>query len=125
MEKVTGIGGVFIKAIDPEALANWYKENLGIDFMEGNYAMFKWINEKPDDPNETVFSFFKESSDYFDPSESKFMINFRVKDLKSLLSSLKEKGIWVAEKTGDYEYGSFGWTMDPEGNKIELWQPKD
>ena len=125
MENVNGIGGVFIKVKDPDGLANWYKENLGINFMEGNYAAFPWINEKPETPGTTVFSFFKESSDYFSPSQSKIMINFRVKDLQALLLSLKEKGIWVAEKTEDLDYGSFGWTMDPEGNKIELWQPKD
>ena len=125
MENVTGIGGVFIKAKDATALAAWYKENLGINFFEGNYTAFRWNNENPAVPGTTVFSFFKEDSSYFSPSESKFMINFRVKDLKALLSSLKEKGIWVADKTEDYEYGSFGWTMDPEGNKIELWQPID
>ncbi|SFP61314.1 VOC family protein [Parafilimonas terrae] len=93
MENVTGIGGVFIKAKDPESLAKWYKGNLGIDFMEGNYAAFPWINEKPDNPGTTVFSFFEESSEYFSPSQSQFMINFRVKDLQALLQSLKEKGI--------------------------------
>lgn len=125
MENVTSIGGVFIKAQDPDGLAKWYQENLGINFMEGNYAAFPWTNEQPDNPGTTVFSFFKESSDYFSPSKSRFMINFRVRDLHTLLQSLKEKGVWVEDKTEAYDYGIFGWTMDPEGNKIELWQPKD
>ncbi len=119
MKNVTGIGGVFIKAKNPETLAKWYAENLGIDFGKGNYVAFE-----EDMPGTTVFSFFKQSSDYFAPSGSNFMINFRVKDLDALLETLKQKGIWVADKSEQYEYGSFGWTMDPEGNKIELWQPK-
>ena len=125
MKNVTGIGGVFIKAKDPETLTKWYAENLGIDFSEGNYVAFRWLNDKADAPGTTVFSFFKESTDYFDPSESNYMINFRVKNLHALLKALKQKGIWVADKTEYYEYGSFGWTMDPEGNKIELWEPND
>lgn len=120
MKNVTGIGGVFIKAKDPATLAKWYAENLGVDFAEGNYVTFE-----ENMPGTTVFSFFKQSSDYFAPSESSFMINFRVKNLDALLETLKQKGIWVADKLDQHEYGSFGWTMDPEGNKIELWQPND
>ena len=126
MKNVVGIGGVFINAKDPEALAKWYEENLGVDFSQGSYTTFKWINENnPDLPGNTVFSFFKEDSDYFEPSESKFMINFRVKNLHLLLFTLKHNGVWVSDKTEYYDYGSFGWIMDPEGNKIELWEPKD
>lgn len=125
MENVTGIGGIFIKAKNPAALAKWYKENLGIDFTEDNYVTFKWINSGANVPGHTVFSFFKETSDYFSPSESSFMINFRVKNLHLLLITLKHNGVWIADKTEYYEYGSFGWAMDPEGNKIELWEPKD
>ena len=126
MDKVTGIGGVFMKARDPKALARWYQENLGIDFGENLYMTFKWTNENnPAVPGNTVFSFFKEDSDYFDPSESKFMLNLRVKNLHLLLFELKHNGVWVSDKTEYYDYGSFGWIMDPEGNKIELWEPKD
>lgn len=125
MENVTGIGGVFIKAKNPAALAKWYKENLGIDFTEENYVTFKWINPGANISGHTIFSFFKETSDYFSPSESNFMINFRVKNLHLLLITLKHNGVWIADKTEYYEYGSFGWAMDPEGNKIELWEPKD
>ena len=126
MDKVTGIGGVFIKAKDPKALAKWYQENLGVGFGESSYITFQWTNEhNPSVPGNTAFSFFKEDSDYFNPSESKFMLNFRVKNLHLLLFELKHNGVWVSEKTEYYDYGSFGWIMDPEGNKIELWEPKD
>ncbi|MEO8712231.1 MAG: VOC family protein [Parafilimonas sp.] len=125
MENVTGIGGIFIKAKNPKALAKWYKENLGIDFENNYNATFKWINENPDVPGHTVFSLFKNESDYFDPSESKFMLNFRVTNLHMLLFTLKHNGVWVSDKIQYYDYGSFGWIMDPEGNKIELWEPKD
>lgn len=125
MEKITGIGGIFIKAKNPKALAKWYKENLGIDFTNDYYATFKWINKNPEAPGRTVLSFIKEDSDYFDPSEKKFMINFCVKDLHMLLFTLKHNGVWVSDKIEYYDYGSFGWIMDPEGNKIELWEPKN
>jgi len=89
MDKVTGIGGVFIKAKDPKALAKWYQENLGVEFGENSYITFQWTNEhNPSVPGNTVFSFFKEDSDYFNPSESKFMLNFRVKNLHLLLFEL-------------------------------------
>ncbi|MBS1746587.1 MAG: VOC family protein [Bacteroidetes bacterium] len=123
---VTGIGGIFIKAKDPTALANWYKENLGIDFTKENYIRFKWINvHHKEEPGNTVLSFFNEDSDFFNPSESRFMISFRVKNLHLLLFNLKHNGVWVSEQTRYYDHGSFGWIMDPEGNKIELWEPKD
>lgn len=126
MEKVTGIGGIFLKAKDPKALAKWYTENLGVDFGENTYVTFKWINENSNvSPGHTVFSFFKEDTDYFSPSKSGCMLNFRVKNLHQLLVTLKTKGVWVADDTQYYDYGSFGWIMDPEGNKIELWEPKD
>ncbi len=126
MYKITGIGGVFIKAKDPKALTVWYKENLGIDFGENLYVTFKWMNENnPSVPGNTVLSFFKEDSDYFEPSKNNCMLNFRVKNLHLLLFTLKQNGVWVADKTQYYDYGSFGWIMDPEGNKIELWEPND
>lgn len=126
MNKVTGIGGIFIKAKDPTTLAAWYRDNLGIDFGENTYANFEWINEPDNDtPVITVISFFKEESEHFDPSKSNCMINLRVKDLHTLLRELIHKGVNVIDKTEYYSYGSFGWIMDPEGNKIELWEPKN
>ena len=125
MYKVTGIGGVFIKAKDPKKLAAWYRDNLGIEFNNDNYISFKWVNENILVHGSTIFSFFDQDSDYFDPSKSKCMINFRVKNLHALLHELNVKGVDVVDKTEYYSYGSFGWIMDPEGNKIELWEPKD
>ncbi len=124
MERVTGIGGVFLKAKDAPALAAWYEKHLGVPFAKGLYVDYISPNpDQPDVPVHTVFSFFKQESDYFSPSASPFMINFRVKDLHGLLAELRKEGVWVAEKTQDEGYGKFGWIMDPEGNKIELWEP--
>lgn len=125
MNKVTGIGGIFIKAKNPKVLAAWYRDNLGIDFNSNTYVNIKWINEhNAAVPGGTIFSFFKDDSDYFMPSKNKYMLNFRVKDLHALLRELNHKGVNVIDKTEYYSYGSFGWIMDPEGNKIELWEPK-
>ena len=120
MEKVTGIGGVFFKAKDPKALAAWYEKHLGLAFGGQAYMSFTWKGNE-----QTTFSFFKQDSAYFSPSESPFMINFRVKDLDALLAELRAAGVWVDEKTDSADYGKFGWIMDPEGNKIELWEPVD
>jgi predicted enzyme related to lactoylglutathione lyase len=126
MGKVTGIGGVFIKAKDAKALAAWYEKHLGIAFGENSYISFQWINENnPAVPGSTVFSFFKEDSKYFDPSSSPFMINFRVKDLGLLMEKLKQEGVPMVGEMMEESYGKFGWIMDPEGNKIELWEPVD
>ena len=127
MQRVTGIGGVFIKAKDVKALAAWYDKHLGFSFGENSYVSFRWVNENnPAVPGSTVFSFFKKESKYFDPSASPFMINLRVKDLVALLETLKGEGVEiVGEMTEEGGYGKFGWIMDPEGNKIELWEPVD
>jgi predicted enzyme related to lactoylglutathione lyase len=126
MKRVTGIGDVFIKAKDPKALAAWYDRHLGFSFGENLYVNFKWVNENnPAVPGNTVFSFFKQESDYFDPSTSPVMINFRVKDLETLMEILKKEEVEIVGKISEEEYGKFGWIMDPEGNKIELWEPVD
>ena len=126
MNKVTGIGGIFIKAKNPKTLAAWYRDNLGIDFGENTYANFEWNNGHDNDAaGPTVISFFKEESEYFNPSKNSCMINLRVKDLHTLLRELIHKGVNVIDKTEYYSYGSFGWIIDPEGNKIELWEPKN
>jgi predicted enzyme related to lactoylglutathione lyase len=126
MQKVTGIGGVFFKARDPKAMTSWYQEHLGIRFGDNLYIDFRWINENnPGSTGHTVFSFFSEDTPYFSPSDKPVMINFRVKNLDALLAALKKAGVWVDEKTDTYAYGKFGWCMDPEGNKIELWEPVD
>src|SRR5688500_14034094 len=126
MEKVTGIGGLFIKAKDIKSLCAWYQKYLGIEFGNNTYIDFKWVNKNnravPGHPDS---SFVKQDSDYFNPSEKPFMINFRVHNLVQLLSELKKEGVQITGSVEVFEYGKFGWIMDPEGNKIELWEPID
>jgi predicted enzyme related to lactoylglutathione lyase len=126
MIKVTGIGGVFIKAKDVKALAAWYEKHLGIEFGNNSYVSFKWENKNnPEVPGSTAFSFFKEDSTYFAPSDKPAMLNFRVKDLQALLTELEQAGVKIVGEMEEFEYGKFGWIMDPEENKIELWEPLD
>lgn len=126
MNKVTGIGGIFIKAKNPKELAAWYEKHLGIEFGGNTWINFEWINKNnPSAPGSTVFSFFEDGSKYFEPSDKKCMLNFRVKNLNELLNELRKDNVWVDEKTQEHEYGKFGWIMDPEGNKIELWEPAE
>lgn len=126
MKRVTGIGGIFFKARDPDALRAWYRKHLGIDVQEWGGAAFTWTDEsgKPT-AGTTIWSVGGDGDDPFAPSTSSFMINYRVADLHSLLQALRSEGCNVLEKTDDSEYGKFGWVMDPEGNKVELWQPPD
>ena len=124
MQKVTGIGGGFFKASDAKRLMEWYDEHLGIQFQHG-FFQFKWADEGEKATGSTTFSIFKEDSAHFSPSEKPFMINFRVADLRALLAELQEKGVTIIGDMQEYEYGRFGWIVDPEGNKIELWEPID
>ncbi len=124
MERVIGLGGPFLKAKDPKAMAAWYEKHMGIAFNGSTYTVFQFSNE--DGSKKTgynVFSFFKEDSDYFAPSQKPVMLNFIVKDLFALLKVLKEEGVEIVGEPMDEEYGKFGWVLDPEGNKIELWEP--
>lgn len=124
MKKVTGIGGVFFKAEDPKKLTDWYSENLGIQKSEHGAIVFEWANaENPNEKGQTVFSLFKKDTGYFGKKKTDFMMNFRVENLEELLKDLRSRGIEVEEKTEEYEYGKFGWIIDPEGNRIELWEP--
>jgi catechol 2,3-dioxygenase-like lactoylglutathione lyase family enzyme len=126
MQRVTGIGGVFIKAADPKAMAAWYDKHLGLSFGENLYMTFTWVNvHHPIVPGATVFSFFEKGSKYFDPATGPFMINFRVKDLRILLDKLRQEDVEVVGDVQEEEYGKFAWILDPEGNKIELWEPAD
>lgn len=120
-KRVTGIGGVFFKARDPKALLEWYKMHLGIDTNAYGW-MFKWEDDKLPAPM-TQLGVFEEDTDYFDPSGNAWMINFRVEDLDGLLEVLRSEGVKVIGEPQEYDYGKFGWIQDPEGNKIELWQP--
>jgi predicted enzyme related to lactoylglutathione lyase len=117
MRRVTGIGGIFFKARNPAALHAWYREHLGIDVQPWGGAAFTWGHAG----GTTIWSVG--DGDTFAPSASSFMINYRVDDLHALLAALRAEGCQVLDKTDDSDYGKFGWVIDPEGNKVELWQP--
>lgn len=124
MKRVTGIGGIFFKAKDAPALQAWYKRHLGIDVQEWGGAAFNWADEKGTPVGgTTAWSIGPQDDDRFAPSKAPFMVNYRVDDLHALVAALKAEGCNVLEKVDDSEYGKFGWVFDPEGNKIELWQP--
>ncbi len=122
MKKVTGIGGVFFRAENPAELAAWYEKHLGIEFGGKVYADFQFQEREK---GWTAFSLFDADTKYFEPSAKQFMINLRVENLDELLKVLREEGVHVFDETEDGDYGKFGWILDPEGNKIELWQPID
>jgi predicted enzyme related to lactoylglutathione lyase len=124
MKRVTGIGGIFFHAKDPVALRAWYQRHLGIALEPWGGAVFSWADEagKPSGGT-TVWSIGSADSDHFAPGTASFMINYRVDDLDALLQALRDEGCQVLENTDDGEYGKFGWVVDPEGNKVELWQP--
>jgi predicted enzyme related to lactoylglutathione lyase len=124
MRRVTGIGGIFFKAKDPGALGAWYKQHLGIDVQSWGGAAFDWTDEdgKPVGGT-TAWQLNGPDSTHFAPSSAPFMVNYRVADLHGLLASLREEGCQVLDKVDDSEYGKFGWVIDPEGNKVELWEP--
>ena len=124
MTRVTGIGGIFFHAKDPVALRAWYKEHLGIDVQDWGGTAFVWADAEGHPANgSTIWSIGAADGDHFAPSTSSFMINYRVADLDALLQALRDEGCDVLEETSDSEYGKFGWVVDPEGNKAELWQP--
>ncbi|GMU45080.1 MAG: VOC family protein [Xanthomonadales bacterium] len=126
MQRVTGIGGIFIKARDPETLKTWYRRHLGIDIQDWGGASFRWHTpERPEPEGVTVWSIFPADSRYFDPSPAPFMVNYRVDDLDAVLTALRAEGCEVDEKVESSEFGRFGWVMDPERNRIELWQPPE
>ena len=118
MERVTGIGGVFFRARDPQALARWHTEHLGID--AGLESERIWHQEC----GPTVWAPFSEDTDYFGSPDHQAMVNFRVRDLDAMLAQLRDAGAVVDERGEDYEYGRFAWTSDPEGNRFELWEAK-
>lgn len=125
-ERVTGVGGVFFKARDPKALSAWYREKLGIAVKsEGTWGLFHWRErEGPERVGTTVWSLFRLESEYFAPSRAPFMVNYRVRDLDRMLAQLRALGVSVEPKVAEEFNGKFAWVVDPEGNKIELWEPK-
>lgn len=121
--RVTGIGGVFFKAANPKELVAWYGKHLG--FKTDDYGSTFWWNDKYGNDCSTQWSPFKDDTTYFQPSEKQFMQNFRVANLEVLLRNLAEEGVTIVGEMETYDYGKFGWIIDPEGNKIELWEPID
>jgi predicted enzyme related to lactoylglutathione lyase len=127
MKRVTGLGGVFFKTTDPKKTKEWYGKHLGLPIDEYGVS-FKWIdlnNKDAKEPAVTAWSPFAADTKYFQPSEKPFMFNYRVENLVELLKVLKEEGVQIVGEVEEYPYGKFGWIMDPDGNKIELWEPKD
>ena len=124
MKRVTGIGGIFFKAKDAPALQAWYKRHLGIDVQEWGGAAFIWVDaEGKPAGGTTIWSIGPQDGDQFAPSDASFMINYRVEDRSAVVAALKAEGCNVLDKIDDSEYGKFAWVIDPEGNKVELWQP--
>ena len=127
MKRATGIGGLFFKTNDVNALKEWYGKHLGFDITQWGCS-FRWKDlDRPDAkvPARTEWSPFKADTTYFQPSEKPFMFNYRVENLVALLAALKEEGVQIVGEMEEFPYGKFGWIMDCEGNKIELWEPKD
>ncbi|HEX2569935.1 MAG TPA: VOC family protein [Polyangia bacterium] len=123
-ERVTGIGGIFFKAKDADKLRAWYKEHLGVPVEEYGGAMFPWRDkDRPDEEGMTIWSIASQDTRYYEPSQSSFMINYRVRDLKALLAQLRAEGVEPVGDMEESEYGRFAWLLDPEGNKVELWEP--
>jgi predicted enzyme related to lactoylglutathione lyase len=124
MKRVTGIGGIFFSARDPATLRAWYQQHLGIDVQEWGGAAFTWADvEGRPTPGTTIWTIGDAKDNHYAPSTASFMVNYRVADLHALVAALKSEGCNVLEKIDESEYGKFAWVMDPEGNKVELWQP--
>ena len=122
---VVGIGGVFFKSENPAEIKKWYQENLGIQTDEYG-SMFESRNiDRPEEINYLQWSPFSKDTEYFNPSEKGFMINYRVRGIEELVKALREKGVTVVDEIEEYEYGKFVHILDPEGNKLELWEPVD
>ena len=134
--RVTGIGGVFIRARDPEKLGAWYSRHLGIDQEEApGMHVFRWQYQTDENfvprstqpehraAGSTTWALFPEDTPYFGDRSNRAMINFRVEDLDEVLAALRAEGVPVDDHIEEHEYGRFGWATDPEGHRIELWQP--
>jgi predicted enzyme related to lactoylglutathione lyase len=122
MARVTGIGGIFLKAKDPKALNAWYAKHLGIQLSEYGGATMLWTDEIPAGTGQTIWSLFADDTKYFGPGPQRCMVNYRVDDLDGLLEQLRAADV-AFEKSEDASYGRFAWITDPEGNRLELWQP--
>jgi predicted enzyme related to lactoylglutathione lyase len=124
--RVTGLGGVFFKARDQKALVAWYRDRLGLPVEDWGGAVLKWRDhDDPKKPGSTVWAIFEDRTDYFGTPGQRAMLNYRVADLDALLADLRREGVTVDEQIMEDENGRFGWISDPEGNRIELWQPPE
>lgn len=124
-KRVTGIGGVFFKSQNPKKLKEWYKERLGLPVDQYGCSFIWRSDENPEERAITQWSAFDAKTTYFEPSQKNFMMNYRVENLVELLIILENEGVTIVGEIEEYSYGKFGWIMDPEGNKIELWEPID
>ena len=125
MKKVTGIGGIFFKCKDPNKMREWYQAHLGLNTTDYG-ATFEWREfEDATKKGSTTWSPFAETTKYFAPSTKDFMINYRVENLEALVDQLTNEGVTIVDKIEDSDYGKFVHILDAEGNKVELWEPKD
>ena len=123
MERVTGIGGIFFKARDLKTMAAWYRDNLGIEVENNMFEFVCQAKEAAERTARTVWSLFPADTNYFGVGSAPFMINYRVANLDRMLNQLLSQGVKI-EGSEDSEYGRFAWVTDPEGNRVELWEPK-
>jgi catechol 2,3-dioxygenase-like lactoylglutathione lyase family enzyme len=123
MARVTGIGGIFFKARDPEALRAWYRRHLDLDTQEWGGVIFRSPGGSDAGEAITVWNIFPGTSDYFGPGSAQYMINYRVDNLADMLAKLRNEGCTVDERIEESQFGKFGWAQDPEGNRLELWEP--
>jgi predicted enzyme related to lactoylglutathione lyase len=126
MARVTGIGGVFFKSTgDKKALAEWYRKNLGMALEDWGGAILKWPDDRAEDKGITVWHVAEPQSQWFSPSQASFMINYRVDNMAELIAQLKQNGVAIHKGPESHENGQFAWIIDPDGNKVELWEPKN
>ena len=124
MAKVTGIGGVFFKSTnDAKALSAWYEKHLGIKLEDWGGAILQWQEDTAEDNGMTVWNVASKDTEWFSPSTASFMINYRVDDMKGMIQQLKEGGVEIFKGPESHENGKFAWIIDPDGNKVELWEP--
>jgi predicted enzyme related to lactoylglutathione lyase len=124
MARITGIGGVFFKSTsDHKRLAAWYRDNLGLALEDWGGAILKWSEDRAADGGQTVWHVAERESKWFSPSTSSFMINYRVDDMTALLAQLRKNGVEIVKGPDSDATGTFAWVMDPDGNKVELWEP--
>ncbi|MGE5802716.1 MAG: VOC family protein [Gemmatimonadota bacterium] len=125
MARITGVGGVFFKSKgDSKALAAWYRKHLGLPLEDWGGAALRWPDDKAEDQGVTAWHVASSDSKWFSPSQSSFMINYRVDNMRELLEQLRAGGVAIIQGPESHENGKFAWIMDPDGNKVELWEPK-